>query len=217
MLKNNTLNLVKKALEKRKKALSFDTLGRSLSSNPFMPKDIYSHLQDSNSTEILILENINLNNTFLNDIQTLNPALYLIKTNIEANLDEISYIRRYTEIPLIRDDFFIDKYQILESLVYGADGIKLSANMLDLENLRQFSLYAFHLGMQSVIEVFSKDELMNAILATTNIISINNKNQDEVNQMLKSIPSNKIIFINENININNNKNQKIFIKKAYNG
>lgn len=217
MLKNNMLNLTKKAIKERKKSLSFDTLGRSLSSNPFMPKDIFSFLNTSDTNEILVLEQISLDYDYISKAQAQNTASCIIKTDFKTNLDEISYIRRYIEAPLIQDDIFIDKYQILESLVFGADGVMLDARMLSLKDLKELSSYAEHLGMQTLIKIESKNELMNAILSATNIISIYNTNEAETKDIISSIPSNKIILINDKIKNHISNKHKIFIRRIYNG
>ena len=78
-------------------------------------------------------------------------------------------------IPLLRKDFIIDPYQVLEARAYGADGILLIVAILTTEKLSELLQLSHQLGMMSLIEVHTERELDIAIRSNAKIIGINNR------------------------------------------
>ena len=68
----------------------------------------------------------------------------------KGNLEYLSAIRRANSLPLLRKDFIVDEYQILEALVYGADFILLIAKALSAGELKRLLDYARSLGLEGV-------------------------------------------------------------------
>lgn len=78
--------------------------------------------------------------------------------------------------PVLRKDFIVDAYQIVEARAMGADAILLIAAALDLPALREFEQLAFELGMAVLVEVHDGAELDVALQLDTPLIGINNRN-----------------------------------------
>lgn len=85
-------------------------------------------------------------------------------------------IRAKVEIPMLRKDFIIDKYQIYEAKVLGADAILLIAAILEEETLKEFYQLGKELGMDCLVEVHNEEELKKVVACGCDIIGINNRN-----------------------------------------
>jgi indole-3-glycerol phosphate synthase len=84
--------------------------------------------------------------------------------------------RRLTTLPLLRKDFIIDPYQILESKNLGADAILLITTLLPGALLRDFISQAEAAGLETLVEVHDEKDLYAAIAAQAPVIGINNRN-----------------------------------------
>ncbi|MBX2078402.1 indole-3-glycerol-phosphate synthase TrpC [Campylobacter peloridis] len=171
-----------KILEEKKALFSYDMLGRSLASNAFYPKDIYKLLLEQKLPILFYAKNLDFNKKDFDGI--ILPTSPLEKQDIQ----NLSFFRRYHEKPLIQFDFIFDEYQILESLVYGADAFIIFPKMLKILQLKKLYNFAIHLGLEAIFYVESKKDINNAILAGARIFLI----EDE--KLLPLIPKNKALI-----------------------
>lgn len=77
---------------------------------------------------------------------------------------------------LLRKDFIIDKYQIDEARVYGADTVLLIVAMLSEDSLHDLYIYARTLGIEPLVEVNNQEEMKIAMTLGAKIIGVNNRN-----------------------------------------
>jgi indole-3-glycerol phosphate synthase len=78
--------------------------------------------------------------------------------------------------PLLRKDFIVDGYQVLEARAYGADAVLLIVGAIDDdEELRDLLLLAEHMGMEALVEAHTEHELARALAANAGIIGVNNR------------------------------------------
>ncbi|WP_417731073.1 indole-3-glycerol phosphate synthase TrpC [Rosistilla oblonga] len=97
------------------------------------------------------------------------------ETFFQGSLDFLRQIRAAVEIPLLRKDFIIDRYQLLEARAAGADCVLLIAECLSSEELITLHRQAAELGLQTLIE-FYDDENLPAVLATDGrLVGVNNR------------------------------------------
>jgi indole-3-glycerol phosphate synthase len=82
---------------------------------------------------------------------------------------------RINEIPILRKDFIIDEYQIIESKAIGADMILLIAACLTPKEVKRLAGFAKSLDLEVLLELHAEEEL-EYICGDTNIIGINNRN-----------------------------------------
>lgn len=78
--------------------------------------------------------------------------------------------------PIIRKDFIIDPYQIIEAKAIGADFILLIAACLTPEQVVDYSQLAHELGLEVLLEVHDEEELANHLTDTVDLVGVNNRN-----------------------------------------
>jgi len=83
--------------------------------------------------------------------------------------------RAACRLPVIRKDFIVDPYQILEARALGADCILLIVAALSDEQLSALTALTHELGMDVLIEVHTEEELMRILPLGTRLIGINNR------------------------------------------
>lgn len=88
----------------------------------------------------------------------------------------LSSIGETVSLPLLRKDFIITPYQILESRILGASAVLLIAALLDHNTLASFLALTRSLGMDALVEVHNEMELDLALQAGSTIIGVNNRN-----------------------------------------
>jgi indole-3-glycerol phosphate synthase len=79
------------------------------------------------------------------------------------------------EVPLLRKDFIIDEYQLLESKGYGAEIILLIAACLSKEEVKSLACFAKNIGLNVLLEIHNEEELEH-ICDETDVVGINNRN-----------------------------------------
>jgi len=118
-----------------------------------------------------------------------------------ANRD-LTAIRNFVNVPILRKDFIIDEYQILEAKAIGADVILLIAACLEKTQLFQLTKFAKNLNISVLTEIHSTEEL-DKVSPETDAIGVNNRNLKtfevsiETSIELSSQISNEFIKISE--------------------
>ncbi|MDX1271944.1 indole-3-glycerol phosphate synthase TrpC [Bizionia paragorgiae] len=92
-----------------------------------------------------------------------------------GSLDDLIVARASCSLPILRKEFIIDTYQILEAKAYGADAILLIAAILTPEEILQFSTFAKQLGLDVLLEIHNTDDLKKSLLPSIDIIGVNNR------------------------------------------
>ena len=126
-------------------------------------------------------------------------------------------------IPMIRKDFMIDEYQIIESKSLGADIILLIAANLTPLKVRELGRLAKELGMETLLEIHDEEELNRSFCEYIDVVGVNNRNlknfsEQNVNaslELVDKIPAN-CIKISESC-ISNIKTIKILKSVGYKG
>jgi len=93
-----------------------------------------------------------------------------------GSLSYIRQIRPLVQIPVLRKDFIVDSYQVLEARAFGADAVLLIAAALSIRSLHELLSTAHSLQMDALVEVHNPQELESALAAGANLIGINNRN-----------------------------------------
>ena len=93
-----------------------------------------------------------------------------------GSLDDLLTARASCNLPLLRKEFIIDTYQILEAKAYGADVILLIAAILTREEIKQFSEFAKSVSLDVLLEVHNEEELHKSIMPSLDMLGVNNRN-----------------------------------------
>jgi len=91
-------------------------------------------------------------------------------------LDDLIIARPSCNMPLLRKEFIIDPYQIIEAKAYGADVILLIAAILTKNEIKEFSELAKSLNLDVLLEVHNQEELHKSIMPSLDMLGVNNRN-----------------------------------------
>lgn len=92
-----------------------------------------------------------------------------------GNDTDLLEARRNNTCPILRKDFTIDEYQIIEAKAIGADAILLIAAVLEPAKSKQFASLAHSVGLQVLLEVHNEKELEENLMAGADLIGVNNR------------------------------------------
>jgi indole-3-glycerol phosphate synthase len=92
-----------------------------------------------------------------------------------GHLDYLRAIRQRVPVPVLRKDFLISRYQVLEARVAGADAVLLIVAALEDEPLADLLAYTRELDMDALVEVHTEEDLRRALRAGATVIGINNR------------------------------------------
>ena len=102
--------------------------------------------------------------------------------------EDITLVRNEINIPILRKDFMLDEYQIIESKSLGADIILLIAACLSKEEVENLSRFAKSFNLQVILEIHSEDEL-SYICDFIDVVGVNNRNlkkfETDINNSIK--------------------------------
>ena len=93
-----------------------------------------------------------------------------------GSLDDLLLAKASVAVPLLRKEFIIDEYQILEAKAFGADAILLIAAVLDQKQIKKLSEFAQSLALEVLLEVHNLEELEKSIMPSIDMIGVNNRN-----------------------------------------
>lgn len=90
--------------------------------------------------------------------------------------EDLLVARKYNYCPIIRKDFIVDEYQIIEAKSMGADTILLIAAALQPNEVKSLAAFTKLMGMEVLLEVHNEKELREYIVDDVDIVGVNNRN-----------------------------------------
>lgn len=96
-----------------------------------------------------------------------------------GSLQDLLIARQNVNIPLLRKEFIIDEFQIIEAKAYGADIVLLIAACLTPKEIIQLSTIAKTLDLNVLLEVHNEKELSDNLIDTVDAIGVNNRNLND--------------------------------------
>ena len=98
------------------------------------------------------------------------------KRRFNGSLEDFDVVRKEISLPMLRKDSMVDEYQFYEARAHGADLVLLIVAGLSKSQLSDYFALATELGMKSLIEVHTNDELEAAMEINPEIVGINSRN-----------------------------------------
>lgn len=120
-----------------------------------------------------------------------------------GSLDDLLLARSACKLPLLRKEFIIDSYQILEAKAHGADVILLIAAILTTQEIKQFSELAKSLQLDVLLEVHNEAELQKSMMPSLDMLGVNNRNLKtfevslEISKELSKLIPNDFVKVSE--------------------
>ena len=93
-----------------------------------------------------------------------------------GSLEDLILARASVTMPLLRKEFIIDEYQILEAKAHGADVILLIAAVLTKSEIKNLAELAKSIGLDVLLEVHNEEELQKSIMPSLDMLGVNNRN-----------------------------------------
>jgi indole-3-glycerol phosphate synthase len=120
--------------------------------------------------------------------------------HFEGTLTDLFAAREASDLPILRKDFTVDRYQLYEAVVFGADAVLLIASVLDPQTLADFYREAQALDLDCIVEVRNPEEVEVALDLDADIIGINNRDLQTLEidfektfELMKPIPTGKTV------------------------
>jgi indole-3-glycerol phosphate synthase len=120
--------------------------------------------------------------------------------HFDGSLEDLRAARAATNLPVLRKDFIVDRYQLYESAAAGADAILLIVAALEPESLGELQREAWDLDLDVLVEVHDDDELETALELEAEVIGINNRDLSDFSvdiertyELLSDVPTGKTV------------------------
>ena len=123
-----------------------------------------------NNTALVTDVTVGYNNAGASALSVLTDSHFFGGTN-----EDVLTARQANNIPILRKDFTIDAYQIIEAKAIGANAILLIAAVLSAEEIKEFTLLAHSIGLEVLLEIHTQEELKK-YTPEINLVGINNRN-----------------------------------------
>ncbi len=108
------------------------------------------------------------------------------KIFFKGDIKYLNDIADYSDVPLLRKDFIIDEYQILETKSNGADAILLISEVLSENQIRELTHAAIEINLEVLLELHSVDQISKIDFEMNKLIGINNRNLSDFSVNINS-------------------------------
>jgi indole-3-glycerol phosphate synthase len=123
-----------------------------------------------------------------------------------GSLEDLRAARAACDLPILRKDFIVDPYQLVEAAVNGADAVLLIVRALEDTELQEMYESARSLDLDCLVEVHDGEELERALQLDADVIGINNRNLDEgvvdvatTYELMPDVPAGKTVVAESGI------------------
>ena len=117
-----------------------------------------------------------------------------------GSLDDLRAARAATDLPLLRKDFTVDPYMLLEAKAVGADAVLLVVGALSGGELAELAAAARELDLDAIVEISRESELEHALAVDADVIGINNRDLEDFSvdtartfDLLSDVPAGKTV------------------------
>jgi indole-3-glycerol phosphate synthase len=139
---------------------------------------IIAEIKRKSPSKGIINSHISVERTSIGYMQAGASALSILtdKQFFGGSNEDLTLARKFNFCPILRKDFVIDEYQIVEAKSIGADAILLIAAALEPKRIKELSQLAHSLHLEVLMEVHDEKELNDNLEAGADLIGVNNRN-----------------------------------------
>lgn len=162
---------------------------------------VIAEIKRKSPSKGILNKNVSIERTSIGYMQAGASALSILTDTkyFGGSNDDLTTARKFNFCPILRKDFTIDEYQIIEAKSIGADAILLIAAALEPKTAEQLATFAHSLGLEVLLEVHDEEELKRVSGVDADLIGVNNRSLKtfevsiEVSKRLASlIPKGKV-------------------------
>ncbi len=138
---------------------------------------IIAEIKRKSPSKGMINQHVSIERTSIGYMQAGASALSVL-TDTEffgGKNEDLTMARKYNYCPILRKDFTVDEYQLVEAKSIGADAILLLANVLSAKDIKELAKFAKSLGLEVLLEIRDKEELQ-SVNEYVDVVGINNRN-----------------------------------------
>ncbi|SNT36488.1 indole-3-glycerol phosphate synthase [Ekhidna lutea] len=162
------------------KSMYFD--GKPVSLKKYLQREdksgIIAEIKRKSPSKGMINAHVSVERTSIGYMQAGASGLSVLtdKDYFGGSPEDLKVARSFNFCPILRKDFMIDEYQVIEAKSLGADVILLIAAVLDKKEIEKLGKLAQGLGMEVLLEVHNEEELERSITDKVDLIGVNNRN-----------------------------------------
>jgi indole-3-glycerol phosphate synthase len=124
----------------------------------------------------------------------------------QGSLEHLAQVRAAVDLPVLRKDFVIDRYQVWQARAAGADAVLLIAECLDDYTLRELHEAILELGMTPLVEIYQPENLRRVLDVGAELIGVNNRDLRTFHvdlghcmRLRKTVPAGRIVVAESGI------------------
>lgn len=139
---------------------------------------IIAEIKRSSPSQGLINSQIDVEQLSIAYMQAGASALSVLTDNkyFGGSTEDVQTARKFNYCPILRKEFIIDEYQLIEARSMGADCILLIASALPEKRCEELARFAHELGLEVLLEVHNKEELDSHLSEDVDVVGVNNRN-----------------------------------------
>ncbi len=139
---------------------------------------IISEIKRSSPSAGIIREEVDVEKLSISYMQSGASAISVLTEEnfFSGSRKDLETVRRYNFCPILRKDFIIDEYQIIETKSWGADCVLLIAACLSPSKCKSLAKLAKDIGLEVLLEVHNEQEIASHVNAYVDLIGVNNRN-----------------------------------------
>lgn len=149
---------------------------------------IIAEIKRKSPSKGMIHENVSIEQTSISYMQGGASAISILTDSefFGGKNEDLTTARKFNYCPILRKDFTIDEYQIVEAKSIGADAILLIAAALSPAKLKDLALFAKSLGLEVLMEVHNMEELKSHLNEHLDVVGVNNRDLKTFNVQIET-------------------------------
>jgi len=138
---------------------------------------VIAEIKRKSPSKGILNNNVSIERTSIGYMQAGASALSILTDNkfFGGSNEDLTIARKFNFCPILRKDFTIDEYQVIEAKSIGADAILLIAAALEGKTAERLATFAHTLGLEVLLEVHDEEELKQTLDVDADLVGVNNR------------------------------------------